>query len=81
MMMTMMMSWVIGEPIKTAGTLQYKSPEMLIEYMESDTATDMWSYGCIFAEWIFRRLAPIFPGGFHSNQLNEIAKVLSTPYL
>ena len=35
-------------------TLWYRSPELLLGCKKYSTAVDMWSVGCIFAEFILR---------------------------
>jgi serine/threonine protein kinase len=36
-------------------TLWYRAPELLLGVQKYDTAVDMWSVGCIFAEFITRK--------------------------
>lgn len=70
-----------GSPIKpytpVVVTLWYRAPELLLGTKEYSTAIDMWSCGCIFAE--FLTLKPIFPGRGDLDQLNRIFKTLGTP--
>lgn len=40
---------------------------------EYSTAVDMWSCGCIFAEFI--KLKPLFPGKGEMDQINKIFTV------
>ena len=57
-----------------AGTLHYKSPELLLGYSQSTDRSDMWSVGCILASWLFKRKV-FFDGSRPMNQLYEIARV------
>ncbi|XP_055353620.1 cyclin-dependent kinase 11B-like [Paramacrobiotus metropolitanus] len=70
-----------GSPLKpytpVVVTLWYRSPELLLGCKEYSTAVDMWSVGCIFAE--FLTLKPLFPGKSESEQLNKIFKDLGSP--
>ncbi|KAJ1437446.1 kinase-like domain-containing protein [Ochromonadaceae sp. CCMP2298] len=69
------------EETTVAGTLYYKSPEMLLESHHTDLSTDMWSVGSLLAAWLFRK--PIYFKGEEDelNQLRKIANVLGTPAL
>lgn len=66
-----------GSPLKpytpVVVTLWYRAPELLLNCKEYSTAIDMWSVGCIFAE--FLSMAPLFPGQSEVDQLNKIFKV------
>ena len=42
------------------ATRWYRAPEILLSLVEYDTAVDMWSVGCIFAEMLGRK--HLFPG-------------------
>uniref|UniRef100_F1KVZ0 cyclin-dependent kinase n=1 Tax=Ascaris suum TaxID=6253 RepID=F1KVZ0_ASCSU len=70
-----------GDPLKAytpiVVTLWYRSPELLLGIKEYSTAVDMWSCGCIFAE--FLRLKPLFPGKGELDQINKIFLELGTP--
>lgn len=44
---------------------------------EYSTPVDMWSVGCIFAE--FLSMEPLFTGKSEVDQLNKIFKTLGTP--
>lgn len=55
----------------------YKGPELLLEYKTYDYSLDMWSFGCMFAQMIFRKV-PFFLGQNNSDQLLQIVKVLGT---
>lgn len=33
----------------------YFSPEMVLGFEDITYSTDMWSFGCILADWIFQR--------------------------
>nr|CAB3516241.1 unnamed protein product [Spodoptera littoralis] len=58
-------------------TLWYRAPELLLCCKEYSTPIDMWSVGCIFAEFI--SMNPLFPGKSEVDQLNRIFKDLGTP--
>ncbi|XP_037973667.2 cyclin-dependent kinase 11B [Plutella xylostella] len=58
-------------------TLWYRAPELLLCCKEYSTHIDMWSVGCIFAEFI--TMNPLFPGKSEVDQLNRIFKDLGTP--
>lgn len=66
-----------GSPLKqytsVVVTLWYRAPELLLCCKEYSTPIDMWSVGCIFAE--FLSMAPLFPGQSETDQLNKIFKV------
>ncbi|XP_054284493.1 cyclin-dependent kinase 11B-like isoform X1 [Macrosteles quadrilineatus] len=70
-----------GSPLKAytpiVVTLWYRSPELLLSAKEYSTPVDMWSVGCIFAE--FLAMEPLFPGKSEVDQLNKIFKTLGTP--
>jgi serine/threonine protein kinase len=55
--------------------LWYRSPELLLGCKTYSTAVDVWSVGCIFAEFI--RLKPVFQGTSEIDQLNKIFAVSS----
>ncbi|EFO27220.2 cmgc/cdk/pitslre protein kinase [Loa loa] len=70
-----------GDPLKPytpiVVTLWYRAPELLLGVKEYSTAVDMWSCGCIFAE--FLKLKPLFPGKGEMDQINKIFTDLGTP--
>ncbi|KAH8372030.1 hypothetical protein KR093_009763 [Drosophila rubida] len=70
-----------GSPLKKytslVVTLWYRAPELLLCSPEYSTPIDVWSVGCIFAE--FLQMAPIFPGKSEIDELNRIFKELGTP--
>ncbi|XP_031640338.1 serine/threonine-protein kinase PITSLRE isoform X2 [Contarinia nasturtii] len=70
-----------GSPLKAytsvVVTLWYRAPELLLGVKEYSTPIDMWSVGCIFAE--FLSMTPLFTGQTEIDQLNKIFKVLGTP--
>jgi casein kinase II subunit alpha len=65
----------IDEAQTIAGTLYYKSPEMLLEYPMSDYSTDIWSLGCIFAAWLSRKTIFFSGATTAREQLENIMKV------
>ncbi|CAN0350117.1 unnamed protein product [Ascophyllum nodosum] len=58
-------------------TRWYRAPELLCYASTYDTAVDMWSVGCIFAELLGRR--PFFQGKNPMHQLQVIINVLGCP--
>lgn len=70
-----------GSPLRqytpVVVTLWYRAPELLLCCKEYSTPIDMWSVGCIFAEFI--AMKPLFPGKSEVDQLNRIFKDLGTP--
>ncbi|KAF9797770.1 hypothetical protein SFRURICE_017965 [Spodoptera frugiperda] len=58
-------------------SLWYRAPELLLLSKEYSTSVDMWSIGCIFAEFI--NIWPLFLGESETDQLKKIYKVLGTP--
>lgn len=59
------------------GTLNYLSPDELLDQKDIQFATDMWSFGCILTEMTYRK-APFFKGFKKSSQLLKITDVLGT---
>ena len=55
-------------------TLWYRAPELLLGAKEYSTPIDMWSVGCIFAEFLMKK--PLFPGKSEIDELNRIFKVV-----
>jgi len=55
----------------------YRAPELVLDAVEYTTAIDMWSAGCVFAEFFLGN--PIFLGRSKTDQLVEIIKILGTP--
>lgn len=53
----------------------YKSPELLVGYPYYDYSLDIWSFGCVLAELLFKK-RPFFYGSKAGDQILEIAKVL-----
>lgn len=70
-----------GEPLKKytsiVVTLWYRSPELLLGTKLYSTPVDMWSVGCIMAEFIL--LKPLFPGRVELDQLKKIFIEMGTP--
>ncbi|CAN0314177.1 unnamed protein product, partial [Ectocarpus sp. 12 AP-2014] len=58
-------------------TRWYRAPELLCYSSTYDTAVDMWSVGCIFAELLGRK--PFFRGKNPMHQLQMIVDVLGCP--
>ena len=62
---------------KEVLTLWYRAPEILLGCLEYNTAVDIWSIGCIFAEMYIKR--PLFQGEYDIDQLYKIFQILGTP--
>ncbi|KIW14771.1 hypothetical protein PV08_07556 [Exophiala spinifera] len=58
-------------------TLWYRAPELLLGAEEYDFEIDIWSVGCIFAEFLTRE--PLFQGNTEVDQLSRIFALLGTP--
>jgi len=59
-------------------SLWYRAPEVLLGERRYGKAVDMWSLGCILAEWL-QRGEPLFQGTSEAEQVNVIFKVVGTP--
>jgi len=69
---------VKGEPnISYICSRYYRAPELIFGATEYTTAIDIWSLGCVLAEFLLA--LPLFPGESGVDQLVEIIKVLGTP--
>ncbi|GMS84359.1 hypothetical protein PENTCL1PPCAC_6534 [Pristionchus entomophagus] len=70
-----------GEPLKSytpiVVTLWYRSPELLLGIEKYSTEVDMWSVGCLMAEFI--TLKPLFTGRSEIDQIKKIFMELGTP--
>ncbi|GMR36587.1 hypothetical protein PMAYCL1PPCAC_06782 [Pristionchus mayeri] len=70
-----------GEPLKSytpiVVTLWYRSPELLLGIEKYSTEVDMWSVGCLMAEFI--TLKPLFNGRSEIEQIKKIFMELGTP--
>lgn len=53
----------------------YKGPELLVNYPYYDYSLDIWSFGCVLAEIVFRK-RPFFHGENNNDQLKKIARIL-----
>ncbi len=53
----------------------YKGPELLVEYPYYDYSLDIWSFGCVLAELIFKKF-PFFHGSSNNDQMCKIIKFL-----
>lgn len=58
-------------------TLWYRCPEVLLGSQTYSTPLDMWSVGCIFAEFLMSK--PLFPGKGELDQISLIFKLLGAP--
>ncbi|CCK71494.1 mitogen-activated protein kinase SMK1 KNAG_0H00790 [Huiozyma naganishii CBS 8797] len=59
------------------ATRWYRAPELILSNKMYTKAIDMWSIGCILAEFYLRK--PIFMGRDSLHQIHEIMKILGTP--
>ncbi|KAK6930859.1 Protein kinase domain [Dillenia turbinata] len=70
-----------GSPLKPythlVVTLWYRAPELLLGAKQYSTAIDMWSLGCIMAEFLSKE--PLFNGKTEFDQLDKIFRTLGTP--
>ncbi|KAG2706718.1 hypothetical protein I3760_05G116100 [Carya illinoinensis] len=70
-----------GSPLKPythlVVTLWYRAPELLLGAKQYSTAIDMWSLGCIMAEFLSKE--PLFNGKTEFDQLDKIFRILGTP--
>lgn len=68
-------AFVKGEPnVAYICSRFYRAPELIFGSTDYDTAIDVWSEGCVFAELLIG--SPIFPGSSGVDQLVEIIKVV-----
>lgn len=56
------------------GTQSYKAPELSLNYRYYDYAVDIWAFGCVMAEFIFRK-GKLFPGS-HSNKRGHFQEIV-----
>jgi len=70
-----------GSPIRNytqlVVTLWYRSPELLLGGKEYSTEVDMWSVGCVFAEFLNKQ--PLFKGRGEMDQIDKIFKLCGVP--
>lgn len=57
--------------------LSNRAPELLLGATTYDTAIDMWSVGCIFAELMSKE--PLFMGKNETDQITKIFRLLGQP--
>ncbi|MCG8711276.1 hypothetical protein JHU04_004679, partial [Brenneria sp. 4F2] len=55
----------------------YRAPELILSHKSYHKAIDMWSVGCILAEFFGRK--PVFMGKDSVQQIHEITKILGSP--
>jgi len=68
-----------GKPCTpTVTSLWYRAPEILLGDKVYGTAVDLWSFGCIFAEWL-QHGEPLFQCRAEQEQAGTIFKLLGTP--
>jgi len=68
-------AWVKYENLVV--TLWYRAPELLLGEQHYGFAVDMWSVGCVFAEWLYHRA--ILMGDDPDRQLKLIFNLCGTP--
>ncbi|CAN8028625.1 unnamed protein product, partial [Ixodes persulcatus] len=69
---------VKGEPsVARICSRYYRAPELVLGATDSTTTVDVWSTGCVFAEFFISR--PVFPGENSLVQLFAIIRILGTP--
>ncbi|OZJ07032.1 hypothetical protein BZG36_00128 [Bifiguratus adelaidae] len=61
------------------GTRWYKPPDLLLASKNHSPASDIWSLGCIFAEFFTPHHVPLIAGESDIEQLCTIFKVLGKP--
>jgi len=67
-----------GNPLtEYVVTRWYRAPEIICSKKMYDEAVDLWSVGCIFAEFFLRKA--LFPGRSHLDQLKLILLIRGTP--
>eukprot|EP00658_Telonema_sp_P-2_P065850 TRINITY_DN55002_c0_g1_i1.p1 TRINITY_DN55002_c0_g1~~TRINITY_DN55002_c0_g1_i1.p1 ORF type:complete len:318 (-),score=48.75 TRINITY_DN55002_c0_g1_i1:173-1078(-) len=70
-----------GSPIRAytqlVVTLWYRCPELLLGTKEYSWAIDMWSVGCVFAEFLNKQ--PLFKGQAEMDQIDKIFKLQGVP--
>lgn len=59
------------------ATRWYRAPELILSDKSYDKSIDIWSTGCILAEFYGRR--PIFMGKDSVHQIHEVIKILGPP--
>lgn len=67
----------LGRYTEVVCTLWYRAPEVLLGAVEYGPAVDMWSVGCLMAEFLTKQ--PLFPGQRELDQLDRIFRVCGTP--
>jgi len=69
---------VAGEPnVAYICSRYYRAPELIFGASDYTVSIDMWSYGCVLAEFLLG--APLFPGPTAVDQLIEIVRIIGTP--
>lgn len=61
------------------GTRWYKPPDLLLSSRTYTPATDVWSLGCVFAEFYTQKHVPLFAGESDIEQLGLIFGAMGRP--
>jgi cell division cycle 2-like protein len=67
----------LGRMTQLVVTLWYRAPELLMGETKYNSAIDIWSIGCIFAELLNKD--PLFKGRGEMDQMAKIMGLLGTP--
>lgn len=59
-------------------TLWYRAPELLLGSSKYSAPIDMWSVGCIFAEWLNKGV-PLLQGRSEMQMVDQIFRLLGAP--
>eukprot|EP00007_Cunea_sp_BSH-02190019_P004545 CAMPEP_0174242746 /NCGR_PEP_ID=MMETSP0417-20130205/29011_1 /TAXON_ID=242541 /ORGANISM="Mayorella sp, Strain BSH-02190019" /LENGTH=463 /DNA_ID=CAMNT_0015322173 /DNA_START=28 /DNA_END=1415 /DNA_ORIENTATION=- len=59
------------------ATRWYRAPEVILSWKMYSKSIDVWSVGCIFAEFFLRK--PLFQGKNFIDQIKRITEIIGTP--
>ena len=62
----------------SVATVDYRSPEISLDFVYYDQRVDIWNAGCIFGEMMFRTHRSMMEGEDEEENLNEAAKFLGS---
>lgn len=60
-------------------TLWYRPPELLLGSEQYTGAVDIWSAGCILAEFLMHGKNALFPGKAETDQIEKIWNICGSP--